>query len=238
MMKAFFDDSGSDDNSPFYVLSGYLSTVAKWEIFSSQWRAVLAAPPSINYFHMVDAEGLRQEFKGWNREARDAKVTRLAKVIRSNVLYEISCMLPRALHDSIIRRSAPAKKFENPYFVCFMTLVSILSGFRDHIGTGSHRVDVVFDKQARIMGLVTGLHSEVRNLPRIGSSIGRIQFQDDRVALPLQAADFIAWGLRRFCATREVNRGLEQVWNVPNVRIQPTADMLQTLANEFQDQGP
>jgi len=235
-MKAFFDDSGSDDKSPFYVLSGYMSTVGKWDIFSAQWRTALADPPSINYFHMVDAEALRQEFKDWNPEARDAKVTRLAKVITSNVRWEISCMLPRALHDSIIRGSAPAKRFENPYFVCYMTLISILSGFKDYTGIGSTGVDVVFDKQAKIMGLVTGLHSELRGIPRIGSALGSIEFQDDIEALPLQAADFIAWGLRRFCVTHEVGHGLEQVMNVPNVRIQPTAQMLHSLAQEFQDQ--
>jgi hypothetical protein len=217
-------------------LSGYLSTAGEWDIFSAQWRIALADPPSINYFHMVDAEALRQEFKGWNPEARDAKVTRLAKVITSNVRWEISCMLPRALHDSLIGGSAPAPRFENPYYVCYMTLISILSSHRELLGIGSQGVDLVFDRQAKIKGLVTQLHSEVQNIPRIGSALGSIEFQDDKEALPLQAADFIAWGLRRFCATHEVRHGLEQVVNVPNVRIQPTAEMLHSLAQEFQDQ--
>jgi hypothetical protein len=237
MMKAFFDDSGSDDNSPFYVLSGYASTVETWEAFSSQWSVALAAAPSIGYFHMVDANGLCQEFQGWGPDDRDAKLTNLATVMKRNVLCEVSCTLPRGLHHSIIRGSAPSKRFENPYFVCYATVVSILSGFRDVIGVGSQVVDLVFDKQAKIKGLAADLHSEVRSIPGIGSVAGSIQFLDDKEATPLQAADFIAWGLRRFCAPREVKHGLKQVWNVPNVRIQPTGEMLQSLAHEFQECG-
>jgi hypothetical protein len=70
--------------------------------------AALAAVPSIRYFHTVDANGPCHKTKS---------------VIRCPEVYTIRLFV-----------APPSKRFENPYFVCYATVVSILSRFRDVIG--------------------------------------------------------------------------------------------------------
>jgi len=233
MLRAYFDDSGSDAQSSFYILAGYLSTVEKWDAFSDRWKEVLQAYPKIDYFKMREAEGLSKEFGGWTRASADGKIKALANVIRKHALFELSCMLPRDLHDHFIHPTAPREVFKNPYFVCYSTLIAILSGFNNYMGVGGEIVDVIFDKQSQVEPIIAMFHADLRTRQPFNEIVGSIEFKDDKDAVQLQAADFLAWSLRRFCVDRELRLGMKEVLTVPNVRIQPTAQMVSDLATAF-----
>ena len=182
---------------------------------------------------MREAEDLSKQFGGWTRENADGKIKALANVIRKHVLFEVSCMLPRDLHDDFVHPTAPSEVFTNPYFFCYLTLIAILSGFDNYMGIGGQTVDVIFDKQSQVEPIVAMLHADLRTLQPFGRIIGTIDFKDDKDAVQLQASDFLAWGLRRFCVNRELRLGMQEVLTVPNVRIQPTAQMVSDLATAF-----
>jgi hypothetical protein len=77
MLTCFADDSGSDrqapdKQSPVFVLAGYVSTVDNWKKFSNEWKAALkSGPRELDYFKMVEAHSLKEQFCGWTKYDRD-----------------------------------------------------------------------------------------------------------------------------------------------------------------------
>src|SRR5690242_12865521 len=86
LLRAYFDDSGSDGRSPYYVLAGYLSVVERWEAFADRWAATLSEEPAIKYFKTREAYRLRDQFNGWSAEDRDEKVKALRQIIAENAM--------------------------------------------------------------------------------------------------------------------------------------------------------
>ena len=49
-LYAYVDDSGSDPQSPVYVLGGLVLPEDTWEYFSGDWKGVLHRHPPVKYF--------------------------------------------------------------------------------------------------------------------------------------------------------------------------------------------
>jgi hypothetical protein len=49
VLRGYYDDSGTDQQSAFCVVGGYLSTVDSWNLFAQEWLEVLEADPKIKY---------------------------------------------------------------------------------------------------------------------------------------------------------------------------------------------
>jgi hypothetical protein len=86
IMKAFIDDSGSGGDSPWYVLAGYVGTVAAWDAFDGPWRDVLAGPPKLEYFKASEAErlgrdGSQGQWAAVSEDERNARINSFIGVI-------------------------------------------------------------------------------------------------------------------------------------------------------------
>ena len=125
MFKAYFDDSTSNQDLREFVVAGYVQTTAVWERFTGDWQAALDASPAIRWFHMVEAESLRGEFKGWTVTARDAKVAAMADVIETHALWSISCHLKLSQFDAIVGPVVP-HDLRHPYYFCLNAITSSL----------------------------------------------------------------------------------------------------------------
>jgi hypothetical protein len=60
VLQACVDDSGglADDRDPFFVLAGFIADSSDWAAFSIEWNQALAEEPRLDYFKMVEANGL------------------------------------------------------------------------------------------------------------------------------------------------------------------------------------
>lgn len=205
VFKAYIDDSASDQDMREIVLAGYVQTCAVWEVFSDAWQAVLDASPSIRYFHMVEAQNLRGEFKGWTEEARDAKVAAFVDVIDRHEPWSVSCHMSLAQFDGIVRPIAPYD-LSYPYHYCMTAIVSTLA--RLHASEGwTGRIDFVFDDKSEV-GPELAMFRRViwETLDRAGRAVlGKLDHEDDTRVLPLQAADLFAWHVRRSGEIRYAN---------------------------------
>ena len=107
MLQAAIDDSGSDQQGPVYVLSGFIAKAEQWAEFTEEWRTKLKNPPAIDYFKMSEANGLDGQFLGWDIDTRDQKVLALASLIPPRVLYNVECMVDQSAYDSVIKPFLP-----------------------------------------------------------------------------------------------------------------------------------
>jgi hypothetical protein len=148
---------------------------------------------------MAEDQNLRDEFKGWSLPARDEKLRSLARVIRHFRPMSFEFSVSRADYYRLVTPVAP-RGTGNPHFICCFAVVA---GVARHIGqTVSLPIDFIFDQQDGVDSDISLFFSEMKkSLPRSAQQViaGTPIFRDDKDHrfLPLQAADMLAWHLRR-----------------------------------------
>jgi hypothetical protein len=198
VIQAFVDDSRSESGDREIVLAGYMSSASEWLRFSEEWSAVLAAAPSIEFFHANEAHRRKGPFQGWKTPARDMKVEQLVDVIERHRLASFDT---RMSLDSFKRILLPISPYDlkSPYLILFQAVMAN-AAMQLHSNGLTIPIDFVFDEQGEIGAMAALWHRfSLSSLPPhlrplLGSSP---IFCDDKKMVPLQAADMLAWHLRR-----------------------------------------
>jgi hypothetical protein len=204
VLRAFIDDSGSGGDSPWYVLAGYVGTVSGWELFDERWQRVLAADPAIEYFKASEAESLRPDgqWRGVSKQQRDAKINDLIQVVASCADRAFHVRVRQKDHDEVIKPFVPPE-WDNPYYGLFQGCVSSVVANERYSGEG-RPVEFVFDSNERLEKPSLRLYDRVKDIDSLTGRIINIHYQSEKDFLPLQAADLLAWQVRRrLCVPNE-----------------------------------
>jgi hypothetical protein len=233
MLQGYFDDSGSDRSpqSPVYVVSGFVSTFMRWGKLSDEWGTALAGPPKIDYFKMREAKSLQGQFRGWQGTDRDAMVLRLGAIIKKYVLYQVYGSLRHSDYDNFVRGKVPPL-VDNPYFVCFANILNACGIIAKECPDLS-RFDYVFDIQGNLSKVAASSFRELADSTGMGRVLGGVDWRDDKQVLPLQAADYSAWHLRRCMADeKEQSRpSFTMLAGIRTVGSEATKQSLRTIVD-------
>ena len=258
MLKFFVDDSGSDTKQDgLFVLYGYMMEEPRWEDFAERWDAELKRPDffPISYCRMSDAEEGTGPFAGIDRPFRQRKVKDLAGVIHECHPAAIGCKLSWKDYNEIVKGKVDPR-LDNPYAILFFQVMRGVTEFQIRLNNeisderkeqirknhgveiAIKPVDFVFDDQGpaglQCLQWWGGLKTRVSepHLTVIGNTP---QFKDDRELVPLQAADMLAWHIRREFEYQNENRAdivtlinPEGIWEQ---EISP--EMLHTIVDVF-----
>jgi hypothetical protein len=198
MIQAYVDDSeGASANRPL-VLAAYIHAAEEWIKFSDAWDAALHEEPRIEYFKMVEAQNLRDQFKGWSHKKRTRKLFRLAEVIAEFGPFSLDCWLNARRHKEVLKPHAPYG-LSSPYYPLSFALACGVARVCHGHGA-NHPIDFIFDKQDNVSKhvLLFWDYTVSGQPPEWGGLINPSPiFRDDKDVLPLQAADFLAWHTRR-----------------------------------------
>jgi hypothetical protein len=200
-IRAFFDDSASEIGDRRLFLAGYINRAESWALFSEAWDEELRADPAIEYFKMVEAQNLRDQFswrKGWNEQNREQKLRGLARVIRHFEPISFQVSIDREFFYRTVTPVSP-RGLANPYFDCVGAVVAKVADFAA-AAKFDGPVEFIFDKQDGVEDDITMFFAQM--VPHFHRRIRRKiegvpKFVDDKAFRPLQAADMLAWHLRR-----------------------------------------
>jgi hypothetical protein len=173
--------------------------------FSDEWAAALAEAPALAYLKAQEAAALQGAFRGWAPEARDFKLRRLEEVMARHVGLGIFCLLDLRDYEEIIRPYFDPRARPTPYFMLFYRVISTVLNHKKENGL-TDQVDYIFDEQGKEPSRIMAVWDEIVALlpPETREGIaGRPIFRDDQNVLPLQAADYVAWHLRKQVVTRK-----------------------------------
>lgn len=199
MIQAYADDSTHSQGERRLYLAAYSNSVDNWIAFSNEWKAALTETPSIKYAKMSEAESLQGQFKGWRSEDRDAKVLKLAKLIRKYDPVSIHTSVSTAECAKVMSGRVP-HGMARPYLICFQALVIHLAQFHAMKGL-TVPVDFVFDEQGGVGQEAALLYPWLRESlpPEVRAMMGTTPiFRNDKDVAALQAADLLAWHVRRW----------------------------------------
>jgi hypothetical protein len=207
MISVYMDDSGTHLQSEYCLIAGYWGGHGQWVKFERQWKKVLDKY-RVPEFHAKQywARDEKRErvgpYKGWDDDRRREFLFSLLIVIGNHKIYPFAYGVRRSEWNkqtpeerqvfcgSSGRLQAP----NNPMFMAFST--GVLRTLR-HCDSGV-LMNFVFDSHRNTDAWATICYGELKNLMsregREGArSLGDLTFADSQRALPLQAADLLAY---------------------------------------------
>jgi len=200
-LRAFIDDSASEKGDRRLFLAGYLNRTEQWALFADAWKDELRASPSIDYLHMVEAGNFRGQFSrklGWNEEKRSEKLRGLARVIRHFEPASFQMSIDRKHFYETLEPVSP-RGFATPYFSCCTAIVAKLAQ-QGETTKAKGKIEFIFDNQDGVDDdvdlffeeMMQGISKKARDW-----IAGRPLFRSDKEFMGLQAADLLAWHIRR-----------------------------------------
>jgi hypothetical protein len=211
MLIGYFDDSGTEP--PINVLAGFIASESDWRAFSIEWMAALRETPSIPYLKTKDALSGNGVFAGWRQEDIVKKIRILKRIIEKHARFHVISTIEDGASKEVY-----GGKVSVTLETSFLSLAAVamgqtilyvhelnVAGKYPNNNSVLERISFVFDNRP------IGDRKEVEDYWTITSeyenpiSIGLVNryygnppvFKDDVDCPPLQAADMLAWFIRR-----------------------------------------
>jgi len=215
MLHAYMDDSGTHDSSYSCVVAGYFGGVNRWLEFERSWGRVLSKY-NIPEFHArvfwrrkPSGQGVK-EYDGWSRKRLDEFLDALLRVIEDTAIYPFASGVLRSewqkltlrerkiLSGGVLRRLANAST--RPVF---LPLQHCITRVTTYCKPGI-RVNFIFDEDEQTTPWASECHRLLKvdvfaDNPDFLSRCGDLTFADSERALPLQAADLLAYEANQYC---------------------------------------
>src|SRR5262249_46144307 len=150
LQTGYFDDSGSDAGSRWYVLAGFIAPDSDWQAISSRWRETLIKEPALRYFKMSEAMAMEGQFRrGWTAPLRNQRIMELVDVVTALDPPRIECFLRRSDFNTFVRGIIGGDAFNDPYFLLFYHLILSVAANAEALNW-SRDCKFVFDEQGKL----------------------------------------------------------------------------------------
>jgi len=224
MLQAYFDESGIHDDAHTCVVAGYTGSVAAWKKFERPWRRLLKKY-SITEFHAqkfwsFQGRGKRASpFHTWaDHEATTFLAEAFAILEKSRVAPIAAAVpnkdwreLPREYrhfltggdYDVVTQAAATPGAPTKSYY---LALAACISNAARHALAGT-TVHFVLDLNQQLAPYAIALFQKFkeRGTARVRSRLGSINFDSSEAALPLQAADMLAFLIYQHVGSRQTS---------------------------------
>jgi hypothetical protein len=206
-LKASFDETGSehDPNINVVGLAGCVHRADYWLHFETIWNEALKEA-GIKYFHMNEFAHSVGEFKnGWkdNESKRKEFYGKLWNIIdKLNPIF-YGCFVPLGDYNRILTEEQ-RKGLIDAYFVTYQhCITSVCHLFFHDFGDKINNVATIFDNKKDFKKWVNNFYDYIIKNHDYKGRLPSPIFDDMRIAVPLQAADIIAYE-----ASKEFDRRL------------------------------
>lgn len=202
VMSVVFYADESEATGLVFTLAGFLASPSAWSRLIPKWRQMLCdtGPYPVSAFHSADIAAAQEEFEGWPQSDRKQLLTNalglLADTSLCSNLYAVSATYViedfKALDARLLGDGSIAAIYDGCYRVLFHNILSSWP-FND--------IEFVFDEKEKVKGRVRSHFDKSKEIldamPSFKGRLGQCSFRDDRKVIPLQAADLLAYEIRR-----------------------------------------
>lgn len=197
-LRVYCDES--DTPGRVFTLAGWVSVPSAWRSFNTAWREMLTChgPRPVRTLHMIDLAGRRGngEFRGWSKKERLSMIDRAADILLDETLMSIPYAVAISIDEAALCEAFPAWNLsrKDMYLLCFRSLMWQVMTHGVEMG-----ISFVMDENKVVEMPVTQSFNEAKDVinEEAPGKISGISFENDAVVMPLQAADFLAYEVRR-----------------------------------------
>ncbi len=219
-LTAYVDDSGSDPSAYEFVLGGVVMSAGQWRRWQDDWIGVLRAPPAVEYFKASEVweRNIAKEspFRLLSDEDRRRKVESLVDVTCEYQPKIFSCRIKWRAFERFSNDYALSSGKDSPYFWLYYGIITMCAYQVNHIEANPIPVDFVFDNQNKIGRRAKDYYHifESSCSEEVQAVLGaEPKFDDERTAIPLQAADLVAWYRRKDSLDTLHSEWHQRIWN-------------------------
>jgi hypothetical protein len=220
---AFADETGTHDRTGVHEgaevagVVGYLSWKEDWDIFTGLWNEVLKHY-EVPVFHMSEfsdeingPKNPKWPYRGWSREKKDQFIRELVANTRDNALIGVGGLVGVRDYDAIVPDWLKTQ-IGHPYYFCFQlffdTILDALTKF-EHPFPPGEQVAFFFDQQQEFKNKALEVFDNLHAIKDVDNRMGAITFVRKEQYIPLQAADLLAFRMRKV-VTRKL-KGLQAI---------------------------
>lgn len=214
MLQAYMDDSGSHDGAPVCTIAGYFGGYRRWLEFESAWGDVLVRY-GVGEFHAKrfwgrDKQGRRlDEYREWDDGRANSFIDELLGIIERTKIYPFACGVQakewkkKPIGDRRILTGGNGKyPTGKPSKSIFLALERCVLRVADYCKPGI-KVHYFIDSNQQLDEWATICYGQMKRLYKenkdaLYMSMGDFTPSDSETALPLQAADLLAYEARLF----------------------------------------
>ncbi len=190
LVEAYFDESGSDENSPVLCLAGFIIEKTACVSLDLEWAEILAQF-NLPYFRMSACAHGVEPFDKLTMDERIAVEKLCIAAIKRHITYGIALTVEPKRFDAIMPNSP---EIGSAYTLCAHACLTAVRGWANKTG---YNGDIAYffesghKSQSEANALMNRLF-ERKNLRDEHRYVSHT-FADKGKVLPLQAADLIAW---------------------------------------------
>jgi hypothetical protein len=196
-LTAYFDESGTHDDSPVAAMAGFVGDKRQWAKFEKRVKKLFARY-KVSAYHTVDVRRTKADFKGWTVDRKIEFLDEFQYIINETMLGGVAAFIKREDYDYYGGLTWPkGTRKDSEYGILFRACLS------QTIDTVGH-LPLMQEPKLRIV-LEDGHPNRDDALRIYNWAAGRIGQHralsglevDDKSCLPLAAADlfaYSAWG--------------------------------------------
>jgi hypothetical protein len=199
MASTYFDDSGTDRDSPIAIAACYWSTAKKWRRFDAEWREV-GDREGFQTFHMSEFAARQGAFVSWPDAKRKRVLHRLCRIINKYVISGAAVGVVKDDYDELVQGDVRDYCAEFHYTFAVRHCASGPKAWLTNNPASS--ILYFFDQMSKGKGeIIAVMDRAMASSPT--QRLSGYMFADKTVYLPLQAADILAWSYFQF--TQRIN---------------------------------
>lgn len=206
------DDSGTHDGSHNCLIAGYWGSVKEWARLENQWKSVLQSEAieefKANEFWPRPAGKRIGPYKTWTDARHREFIDRLLRIIESTRVYPFASGFLRSEWDNLdpflkkvfsgLESDAKDSDIRSAIFP-FTWCVGRIGDYCK----SDNLMHFVMDNDPRMATLAARVYTTlkqgiIQDKGPLGCALGDLTFADSRTAVPLQAADLLAYEAHRY----------------------------------------
>jgi hypothetical protein len=197
VVSCYLDESGTGDNAPLAVLGGLLLNGEGADLLDADWLRIIASHKIEPPIHMTDFVPNGKHCT-YPVELKRALFIELVEVINKYKIISIADTLSPRQFSKHFRELFDNWKVMGIYGMCFVHCVFLNHSNADH-NSYKHRIPYLLDTGNPYRHHVLESHGALSDMQNSGDylHLGPLSFENDAYSPPLQAADVIAWSVRR-----------------------------------------
>jgi hypothetical protein len=220
-IRCYLDESGTDSNSQNAVVAGLILNKPGFLSFDKYWSDLLFRYEIEPPLHMREF-GKDGRLGRFDYKKRNAIFTEVADIINYHKYVSIAAVLNKNQFETFVHEDI--RKSMGFYGFCFLLCVQINHQQHEHMNYQDN-IAFLLDDGTQHKGHILGARDAILKWQKTRPlHVAGITFDDDTRVSALQAADVIAWAVRKRAEGVPLNKGFE-----PIAKILDADDHLQSL---------
>jgi hypothetical protein len=165
---AYFDESGTHDESPIMLMGGFLAPAEKWKCFDADYRHLLD-DNGVSYIHGTELLHGKGQYRGWGPKTINALILSVQGLINKHLGFGFISVIRRNDYDEIYKSGQQPKKLpkDSKIGVLFRASLGFLpeAVIRENKEEARQaQINVVLESGGPNPGGVVGIFNELKSI--------------------------------------------------------------------------